>query len=139
MPLVSIYSQSTSIEVISPFSWILGNTIELGPVYYLYMTLLGIYQTNTINIYAGINGLEVGQSIIAASGMLIYFAVRCLLVDEIGIYEYSIYLLVTFLGASLALMKLNAYPAKIFIGDTFCYFAGIVLALASIWGKHSSI
>jgi UDP-N-acetylglucosamine--dolichyl-phosphate N-acetylglucosaminephosphotransferase len=42
--------------------------------------------------------------------------------------------LVTFLGASLALMKFNAYPAKIFIGDTFCYFAGIILALASIWG-----
>jgi len=57
MPLVSIYSQSTSIDVISPFSLILGDKIELGNLYYLYMTLLGIYQTNTINIYAGINGL----------------------------------------------------------------------------------
>ena len=137
MPLVSIYSQSTSIDVISPFSLIFGDKIELGNLYYLYMTLLGIYQTNTINIYAGINGLEVGQSIIAASGMLVYFAIRCLLIDEISSYEYSIYLLVTFLGASLALMKLNAYPAKIFIGDTFCYFAGIILALASIWGSYS--
>lgn len=36
-------------------------------------------------------------------------------------------------------MKLNAYPAKIFIGDTFCYFAGIILALASIWGICSLI
>jgi len=77
----------------------------------------------------------VGQSIIAASGMLIYFAIRSLTIDKIGNYEYSIYLLVTFLGASLALMKLNAYPAKIFIGDTYCYFAGIILALSSIWGK----
>ena len=36
--------------------------------------------------------------------------------------------------AAVALMKENAYPSKIFIGDTFCYFAGIVLAIASIWG-----
>jgi len=57
MPLISIYSQSTTIDVISPLSLIFGDKIELGPIYYLYMTLLGIYQTNTINIYAGINGL----------------------------------------------------------------------------------
>jgi UDP-N-acetylglucosamine--dolichyl-phosphate N-acetylglucosaminephosphotransferase len=41
---------------------------------------------------------------------------------------------VTFIGAAIALMKLNAYPARIFIGDTFCYFSGIVLAIAAIYG-----
>ena len=39
------------------------------------------------------------------------------------------------LGASLALLKKNAYPSQIFIGDTFCYFAGIVLCLSAIIGK----
>jgi UDP-N-acetylglucosamine--dolichyl-phosphate N-acetylglucosaminephosphotransferase len=48
-------------------------------------------------------------------------------------------LLVTFLSTAIALMKLNAYPAKIFIGDTFCYFAGIVLAIAAIMGMLQSI
>lgn len=42
----------------------------------LYITLLGIYCTNTINIYAGINGLEVGQSIVAAASLLILFGVK---------------------------------------------------------------
>lgn len=49
-------------------------------------------------------------------------------------YQYSIYLLVAFLGGALALMKLNQYPSQIFIGDTFCYYAGIVLAVAAIFG-----
>lgn len=39
------------------------------------------------------------------------------------------------LGASMALLKKNAYPSQIFIGDTFCYFAGIVLCLSAIIGN----
>jgi UDP-N-acetylglucosamine--dolichyl-phosphate N-acetylglucosaminephosphotransferase len=117
----------------------LGHRIELSYVYLLYITLLGIYQTNTINIYAGINGLEVGQSIVAACGILLYFFVKGLLHGSYGDYIYSTYLLVTFLGTTVALMRLNAYPAKVFIGDTFCYFAGIVLAIAAIWGNFRLI
>jgi UDP-N-acetylmuramyl pentapeptide phosphotransferase/UDP-N-acetylglucosamine-1-phosphate transferase len=36
------------------------------------------------------------------------------------------------LGSALALMKKNVYPSQIFIGDTFCYFAGIILALSAV-------
>jgi len=74
IPLVSVFSGHTHVSVIYPFTLIFGNTIELGFLFHIYITLLGIYKTNTINIYAGINGLEVGQSIVAAAGMLLYFA-----------------------------------------------------------------
>jgi len=68
--------------------------------------------------------------------MLFYFAVDSF-VNGIGDkYQYSSYLLMTFLGTAIALLKLNAYPAKIFIGDTFCYFAGIVLAISAIMGNN---
>jgi len=40
--------------------------------------------------------------------------------------------LIIYLGSSLALMKKNAYPSQIFIGDTFCYFSGIILALSAV-------
>ena len=43
--------------------WI-GSTIDLGVLYYIYMGMLAIFCTNAINILAGINGLEVGQSVI---------------------------------------------------------------------------
>lgn len=38
----------------------LGPTLEFGYIYYIYMIALVIFCTNSINIYAGINGLEVG-------------------------------------------------------------------------------
>lgn len=97
--------------------------------------MLGIYKTNTINIFAGINGLEVGQSIVAAAGMLIYFATDLLLHGYSDRYNYSALLLLTFTASAIALMKVNAYPAQVFIGDTFCYFAGIVLAVAAVYGN----
>jgi UDP-N-acetylglucosamine--dolichyl-phosphate N-acetylglucosaminephosphotransferase len=57
IPLLSAYQGNTHILVIQPFSFFFGPLIELGSLYLLYITLLGIYATNTINIYAGINGL----------------------------------------------------------------------------------
>ena len=134
LPMICVYGGPTHVGVIPPFSAIFGDSIELSYLYLLYITLLGIYLTNTINIYAGINGLEVGQSIVAASGMLIYFFADSLINNTYSQYIYSTYLLVTFLGTAVALMRFNAYPASIFIGDTFCYFAGIILAVAAIWG-----
>lgn len=136
IPLVSVYSGSTHVSVIYPFSLMFGPTLEIGFLFHIYITLLGIYKTNTINIYAGINGLEVGQSIVAASGMLLYFAADILLNGNSSKYLYSSFLLISFLGTAIALMKLNAYPSQIFIGDTFCYFAGIVLAIAAIYGTN---
>lgn len=38
------------------------------------------------------------------------------------------------IGTALAIMKYNAYPSQVFVGDTFCYFSGIVLALSAIFG-----
>ena len=83
---------------------------------------------------AGINGLEVGQSVVAACSMLLYFFVAGLVKGEAEKYTYSIVLLVIFLGGAVVLLKDNQYPAKIFIGDTFCYYRGIVLAIAAIYG-----
>jgi UDP-N-acetylglucosamine--dolichyl-phosphate N-acetylglucosaminephosphotransferase len=134
VPLVSVYAGPTHVEVIYPFSTFLGRTFELGPLYILYITLLGIYKTNTINIFAGINGLEVGQSIIAAAGMLLYFTFKSIIDGTSNRYHYAGYLLACFLGGALALLKLNQYPSRVFVGDTFCYFAGSVLAIAAILG-----
>ena len=41
---------------------LLGSSIQLGLLYYVYMGMLAVFCTNAINILAGINGLEVGQS-----------------------------------------------------------------------------
>ena len=42
-----------------------------GALYYLYMTLVSTFCTNSINILAGINGLEVSQALIIALSIAI--------------------------------------------------------------------
>lgn len=34
-------------------------------------------------------------------------------------------------------LSLARYPARVFVGDTFCYFAGQVLACAGVLGHFS--
>ena len=46
--------------------------LHLGPVYYLYLIMLIIFCLNSINILAGVNGLEAGQSFIIGLGFITY-------------------------------------------------------------------
>lgn len=85
VPVIRAYSGSTAIPIPYPASSVIGDSLDLGYVFYLYIVLLGIYFTNAINIYAGINGLEVGtihlnvgQSIIAACSQLVLFSVKAI-------------------------------------------------------------
>merc|ERR1719223_856517 len=49
-----------------------GSIVNLGLWYLLYMGLLAVFCTNAINIYAGINGLEVGQSYVIGCSVLLH-------------------------------------------------------------------
>lgn len=65
-PLLVAYNGVTSVVVprfLRPF---LGQMIDLGLIYHIYMGMLAVFCTNSINIYAGINGIEAGQSFIIA-------------------------------------------------------------------------
>ena len=81
MPLLLSYAGSTTILVPRPLrralELVLGagagdlGLLDLGPLYYVYMFLLTIFCTNSINIHAGINGLEAGQSAVIAAAMVL--------------------------------------------------------------------
>ena len=91
---------------------------------------------------AGINGIEVAQSIVIATLILINDALYLLPMTPYphpatDSHLFSLYLLLPFIGVSLALCKHNWYPAKVFVGDTYCYFAGMVFAIVGILGHFS--
>lgn len=59
LPLLMAYAGHTSISVPRPLRAALGmEFLELGILYKVYMVLLSVFCTNSINIFAGINGLE---------------------------------------------------------------------------------
>ena len=63
-PLLVAYNGVTHVLVPTMLKPVLGPIIDLGILYYISMGSLSIFCTNAINIYAGINGIEVGQSFI---------------------------------------------------------------------------
>ena len=98
LPLLTAYSGSTSIvvptfmrawlmegesltllgEFVTKFPSVVVDTnaggaiVNLGLFYLLYMSFLSVFTTNAINIYAGINGLEAGQSYIIGCFVLLH-------------------------------------------------------------------
>ena len=138
IPLLIAYSGSTSILIPKFLSPILGglSIIDLGLLFKIYMSLLAVFCTNAINIYAGINGLEVGQSIIIGISIILYNLIEVIGGDvEQGLFSLAIVL--PFVSTSIALFLYNKFPAQCFIGDTFCYFAGMTFACAGILGYFS--
>lgn len=74
LPLLMVYFatfNSTFIVVPYPLRSTLGYSVDLGILYYVYMGMLAVFCTNAINIYAGINGIEAGQSLVIAISVLI--------------------------------------------------------------------
>ena len=138
-PLIFAYSGATNI--IMPnfiFKFIGIKSIELGIIYKVYMCLLSIFCTNSINIYAGINGLEVGQSLIISLTIILYNLIEIIIHDgQVEENLFSMSIMIPFFTCSLGLFMFNKYPSLCFIGDTYCYFAGMTFACAGIHGHFS--
>lgn len=70
------------------------------------MGMLAIFCTNSINILAGINGIEVGQSVVIGASIVVFNLLE--LPSSWGPkHVFSLYLLLPFMGVSLALLKHN--------------------------------
>ena len=146
LPLLVAYKGLTSVVVPKMFRSIFGNYVSLGLLYYIYMGNISIFCTNAINIYAGINGLEVGQSYIIGCFIVIHNVIEVYKNGQMQteqsreIVEYHVYsltIIIPFLFCTLALWKHNRFPSHVFVGDTFCYCAGMTFAVVGILAHFS--
>ncbi|GAB4843899.1 hypothetical protein Ancab_013863 [Ancistrocladus abbreviatus] len=141
LPLLMAYAGHTTIIIPKPLIPYVGlKVLDLGWIYKLYMGLLAVFCTNSINIHAGLNGLEVGQTVVIASAILMHN------IMQIGAskdpeyqqaHAFSIYLVQPLMATSLALLSYNWYPSSVFVGDTYTYFAGMTMAVVGILGHFS--
>mmetsp|Transcript_32292 Transcript_32292/g.78540 ORF Transcript_32292/g.78540 Transcript_32292/m.78540 type:complete len:335 (-) Transcript_32292:410-1414(-) len=162
LPLLCCYNGSTSIVVPIPMrSWIVqdyeltifgklvsfiidvdlsanGTLVDLGLFYLVYMGLLAVFCTNAINIYAGINGLEAGQSYVIGCAVLLHnlMEIKAQSLSQEN-HLFSAMIMLSFVGVTMALLRHNWFPASVFVGDTFCYFAGMTFAVVGILGHFS--
>lgn len=58
-------------------------------------------------------------------------------IEVVNNHMFSLTIMIPFLCTSLALLKHNKFPSKVFVGDTFCYCAGMTFAVVGILGHFS--
>ena len=86
LPLLMVYAVDGGGTVIvlprlfAPFfgatSTATTTSVDIGALYYVFMISLSIFCTNAINILAGVNGLEVGQSVVIGVTIAINNAIQ---------------------------------------------------------------
>uniref|UniRef100_A0A5K3EL83 UDP-N-acetylglucosamine--dolichyl-phosphate N-acetylglucosaminephosphotransferase n=1 Tax=Mesocestoides corti TaxID=53468 RepID=A0A5K3EL83_MESCO len=109
LPLLMVHVanlETTHIAVpllLQPF---FGISVDIGFLYFVYMGMLAVFCTNAINIYAGVNGLESGQSLVIAVSVIIFNTLE-LNGPEWKAHLFSLYFLLPFIGVTFALLQRN--------------------------------
>jgi UDP-N-acetylglucosamine--dolichyl-phosphate N-acetylglucosaminephosphotransferase len=107
-------------------------TIDWGILYPLLIVPIGIVgASNAYNMLGGYNGLEAGMGVIILS-VLGYIGLIS------GKSDASV-LAFVMVGALLAFLYFNWYPAKVFPGDTLTYSVGALVACVAILGDMQKI
>lgn len=105
--------------------------INFGIFYPLVLVPLGITgAANAVNMLAGFNGLEVGMGIVAIGALVII----AYLIGQ----TTALIILLAALGALIAALYYNWYPAKILVGDVGTLTIGAVIASAVIVGNYET-
>ena len=144
LPLLMLYRVSgggTSVVVPGVGALLGRRVLDIGALYYVFMAGVAVFCTHSINILAGVNGVEVGQSVVIGCAVLVHNAL-CVWEGggesrDVTYHYFSMLLLLPFVTGSAALLRYNWHPARVFVGDTYCYFAGMTLAVAGILGHFS--
>ena len=107
---VSYYQYSSSpsaTQLIIPFT---DAVINLGPLYVPIMTFMIVGIVNAVNLTDGLDGLASGVTLIVAAFFMIF-------ATSISKTDVAVLAAAT-VGACIGFLGFNAYPAKIFMGDT---------------------
>lgn len=97
---------------------------SFGPFMPLVAALAITCAANAANMLEGFNGLGTGLGIIMSMTLLIL----CVIHERMD----GVYLLVPLLGALIAFLYFNKFPARVFPGDTMMLFMGATIAIAGI-------
>jgi phospho-N-acetylmuramoyl-pentapeptide-transferase len=102
-------------------------TLNLGPLYYLFVVLFIAWFANGANFTDGLDGLLSGTTLIISLTMAVCVG---MLTTEIGLFYGAL------AGACAGFLFFNVYPAKAFMGDTGSLAIGMGLAAAALAAKQ---
>lgn len=120
--------------------------LDFGFGYIILVILIIVGSSNAVNLTDGLDGLAIGNLIIAATTLsfFAYFAGHFKIAQYLKIVsvpgsgELSVFL-AAMVGSGLGFLWFNSYPAQIFMGDTGSLFLGGTLGLVAVFIKQELI
>lgn len=119
--IISIGISNSGASIYVPF---IKATVNLGLLYVPFVMFVVIALVNSVNLTDGLDGLSSTVTIIVCIGFGI-------IAYKMGNKGLSIFLVAT-IGALAGFLRVNAFPAKIFMGDTGSMALGGIVAAAAV-------
>ena len=120
-----------------------GNEWDMGIWYIPFVVFMILAETNAVNLIDGLDGLSTSVTSVYTFAMIIVFSLLSTQADKLGDFEYSaslngmaVFGSATF-GALIGFLWFNAYPAKVFMGDTGSLALGGVVSILAICSRSA--
>ncbi len=139
--LVAFYAYNN--ELVGPVIYLpfTGTEWNLGVFYIPFIMFVVLAIVNAVNLTDGLDGLASGVTSIYALAMTIIFMVIAGRAADLGqtLYSRDLSGMAVFsaavLGSCLGFLKHNAYPARVFMGDTGSMALGGAIAMMAIYSR----
>jgi UDP-GlcNAc:undecaprenyl-phosphate GlcNAc-1-phosphate transferase len=120
----------SGIQIVSlPF----GGIILLSPTMSLILTVFAVVLVmNAVNFIDGLDGLVAGVSLIAGTVFFIYSYILAIGPGHQNYFNLATLLTASLCGALIGFLPVNAYPAKMFMGDSGALVIGLIMAGSTI-------
>jgi len=125
-------------SIILPFS---GLEWDLGIYYIPFIMFVMIGTVNSVNLTDGLDGLASGVTLIYSLSMALVFMIMAASARDLGqeLYGQNLTGMAVFcaavVGACMGFLRFNAYPAKVFMGDTGSLALGGAVAMMAVFSR----
>ena len=136
---VSVHWLGRGTDVAIPFSSI---HLELGWFYYLLISLVIVVMTNAVNLTDGLDGLAAGSTMLAGISYVVIALLAAIQGGGVAVLAHETDMAVfaaALVGGCLGFLRFNAYPARIFMGDTGSLALGGALVSLAVLTKSELV
>lgn len=136
---VSIHWLGRGTDVAIPFTSI---HLELGWFYYCLISLVIVVMTNAVNLTDGLDGLAAGSTMFAGISYVVIALLAAIQGGGVAVLAHETDMAVfaaALVGGCLGFMRFNAYPARIFMGDTGSLALGGALVSLAVLTKSELV
>ncbi|EGW38340.1 phospho-N-acetylmuramoyl-pentapeptide-transferase [Desulfosporosinus sp. OT] len=136
---VSVHWLGRGTDVAIPFSSI---HLELGWFYYCLISLVIVVMTNAVNLTDGLDGLAAGSTMCAGISYVVIALLAAIQGGGVAVLAHETDMAVfaaALVGGCLGFLRFNAYPARIFMGDTGSLALGGALVSLAVLTKSELV